>query len=170
MRSRARQWSRSAWALAALFASLPVAGRLLLGTWGFEGSTALACLCLILGTYLHFVARRSAPALSDPAAMLDEAMQRVAAGQTKQAMRMLTRAIRLSPRFWQALQWRGQLFLAMGDSDAALADLSGAIAIAPGEPQLYNLRGRAFAAAGDQEAAQRDYQTAAVLAGRVSPG
>jgi tetratricopeptide (TPR) repeat protein len=154
--------------MAALFASLPVAGRLLLGTWGFEGSTALACLCLILGTYLHFVGRRNAPALSDPAGMLDEAMQLVAAGQTKQAMRLLTRVIRLSPRFWQALQWRGQLFLAMGDSGAALADLSNAIALAPGEPQLYNLRGQAYGAAGDLESAQRDYQTAASLQGRVS--
>jgi hypothetical protein len=121
MRSRARQWSRSAWALAALFASLPVAGRLLLGTWGFEGSTALACLCLILGTYLHFVGRRSAPALSDPAAMLDEAMQRVAAGQTK--------AIALAPGEPQLYNLRGQAFAAAGDQEAAQRDYQTAAAL-----------------------------------------
>ena len=146
--------------MAALFASLPVAGRILLGTWGFEGSTALACLCLILGTYLHFVGRRNSPALSDPAGMLDEAVQLAADGRTKQAMRLLTRAIRLSPRFWQALELRARLYLAMGNAGGAVADLTQAIALAPGEPQLYSLRGQAYSAMGNEEAAQRDYRAA----------
>jgi tetratricopeptide (TPR) repeat protein len=136
MRAQARQWSRIAWALAALFASLPVTGRILLGTWGFEGSAALACLCLIAGTYLHFLGRRHTPALADPAAMLDEAIQLAGAGRTRQAVRLLTRAIRLSPRFWQAMELRGRLYLAMGNPTAAFADFTEAIALAPEEPQL----------------------------------
>ncbi len=136
MRARARQWSRIAWAMSALFASLPVAGRILLGTWGFEGATALACLCLIAGTYLHFLGRRSMPALADPAAMLDEAVQLVREGRTRQAVRLLTRSIRLSPRFWQARELRGRLYLAMGNPGAALADFTEAVALAPEEPRL----------------------------------
>ncbi len=122
--------------MAALFASLPVAGRLVLGTWGFEGSAALACLCLIAGIYLHFVGRREVPALADPAAMMEEAIQLITSGRTTQALRLLTRVIRLSPRFWQARELRGRLYLALGDPAAAVADLTEAVALAPEESQL----------------------------------
>ena len=33
---RARQWRRTAWAMAALFASLPIACKIFVGTWGFD--------------------------------------------------------------------------------------------------------------------------------------
>ena len=50
-RQRARQWSRMAWAMALLFASMPAASKLALGTWGFDGAAEISCLCLIVGTY-----------------------------------------------------------------------------------------------------------------------
>ena len=48
--NQARQWSRMAWAMAALFASMPAASKLFLGVWGFDGAAEIACLFLILGT------------------------------------------------------------------------------------------------------------------------
>lgn len=139
MRSRALQWSRIACAMAALFASLPVAGRILLGTWGFDGAAALACLCLLIGMYLYVLGRRSVPALPDPAAMLEEAIELAASGRTKRAVRLLTRAIRLSPRFWQAFEMRGKLYLQTGNPSAALDDFSAAAALAPEELHLQAL-------------------------------
>ena len=143
MRAKARQWSRSALALAALFASLPIAGRILLGTWTFDGAAAIAGLCFIVGLYLYFVGRRGAPALPDPAAMLEEAIQLATEGKTAKAVRLLTRAHRLTPDFWQALELRGKLYLATENFDGAIADFTAAIALAPGEPQLRELLDRA---------------------------
>src|ERR1035441_9929699 len=57
-RQRVRQWSRVAWAMAFLFASMPAASKLFLGFWGFDGAAEIACLCLVLGTYLHIASRR----------------------------------------------------------------------------------------------------------------
>ncbi len=139
MRAKARQWSRSALALAALFASLPVAGRIVLGTWSFDGATGVAAICFIVGIYLHLVGRRGSPALPDPAAMLEEAIQLVAEGKIAKAIRLLTRAHRFSPDFWQAIELRGKLYLATGRIDAAIADFTAASALAPGEPQLRQL-------------------------------
>jgi Tfp pilus assembly protein PilF len=154
--------------MALLFGSLPVASKLFLGAWGFDGATEISCLCLILGTYFHIVSRRSAPPVPDPAIMLDEAIQLASSGQIDQATALLTEAIRLSPQLWQAYQYRAELYLRQGDSlEAALQDLTEAIRLAPGEPHLHLLRGQVHSLLGDDSSSRRDYETAAVLAGKA---
>jgi tetratricopeptide (TPR) repeat protein len=142
-RLRARQWSRMAWAMAALFASMPAASKLFLGVWGFDGAAEIACLCLMLGTYFHIVGRRGGPAIPDPATMLDQAIQLACSDQTDAAIALLTETIRLSPQLWQAFQYRGELYLRQQSFDAALRDLNEAIRLAPEESHLYILRGQA---------------------------
>ena len=141
-RQRVRQWSRVAWAMAFLFASMPAASKLFLGYWGFDGASEIACLCLVLGTYLHIASRRRR-AIPDPATMLDQAMQLALSGQMDEAIELLTETIRLSPQLWQAFQYRGELYLRQQRFDAALQDLNEAIQLAPEEPHLYILREQA---------------------------
>ena len=148
-RQLARQWSRMAWAMALLFASMPVASKLFLGVWGFDGAAEIACLCLILGTYFHIAGRRRSQAIPDPATMLDQALQLAASGQMDEAIALLTQTIRLSPRLWQALQYRAELYLRQQSYDAALRDLDEAIRLAPEEPHLYILRGQAQSPLGE---------------------
>lgn len=140
--SRARQWSRTAWGLALLFGSLPAASRIFVGVWGFEGSAELACLCTLLGIYFHFAGRRYIR-LKDAALMLDRALQRAREGHTEQAIHILTQAIRLSPRLWQAYQYRGELRLLQGSPATALDDFNTAIRLAPEESDLRTLRQQA---------------------------
>src|ERR1035441_3836326 len=80
--SRARQWCRAALALAFLFGSLPLAGKLFLGGWGFDGAPGIACLCLVAATYLHFAGRERRTPIPDSAAILDEAIRLAASGET----------------------------------------------------------------------------------------
>jgi tetratricopeptide (TPR) repeat protein len=141
-RLRARQWSRTAWIMAALFASLPLSSRVFLGSWSFEGAAGLAFLCLLAGTYWHIVARRHRE-LPDPAARLDAAMEAARAGRSARALELLTREIRVSPDLWQAYQYRGELYLMLGRSAEALADFDTAIRLAPEEGHLRALRDRA---------------------------
>jgi tetratricopeptide (TPR) repeat protein len=165
-RSRARQWSRAAWTMALLLGSLPVASRLFLGGWGFDGAAGMACLCMFAGTYFQIVSRRRFPSVRDPAAMLDQAIHLASSDRTEQAIALLTEAIRLSPWLWQAFQYRGELYLQREDSvHAALRDFDEAVRLAPGEPHLYTLRGQAHFLLGDTLSSQEDYQTAAALAG-----
>jgi hypothetical protein len=49
--------------------------------------------------------------------MLDEAIRLVASGETDRGLALLDDALRLSPRLWQARQYRGQMRL--GEPDAA---------------------------------------------------
>lgn len=163
-RSRARQWSRAALALAALFASLPLSSRLFLGVWGFDAAAGVACLCLVAGTYFHVMGRRSLPTMPDPASELDQALELARLGQPAEAIAMLTGIIRLNPWVWQALQYRGELHLSRPDTvSRAIEDFSEAIRLAPGEAHLYNLRGYAYGLLGDQSCAARDIETAATL-------
>jgi tetratricopeptide (TPR) repeat protein len=132
-----------------LLASLPVASRLFLGGWGFDGAAELACLCLFIGAYFQIVSRRF-PAVRDPAAMLDQALHLASSNRTDEAIGLLTEAIRLSPRLWQAFQYRGELYLTREDSvQAALRDFDEAIRLAPDEPHLYGLRDHAQSLLGD---------------------
>ena len=55
--ARARQWCRAALALALIFASVPLAGKLFLGSWRFDGALDIACLCMLAAPYLYFVER-----------------------------------------------------------------------------------------------------------------
>jgi tetratricopeptide (TPR) repeat protein len=141
----ASRWSRTALALALLFASLPLAGKLFLGSWGFEDATLLAVLCFLVAAYLHIRGRRSAHPAPDDAALLDQAIQLAASGQPAEAIALLTEAIRLSPRLWQAFQYRGELYLQRGSADAALQDFDRAIGLAPNESHIHVLRGYAQA-------------------------
>jgi tetratricopeptide (TPR) repeat protein len=162
------QWSRTAFAVALVFGSLPVASRVLLGDWEFESAAGIACLCAIAGVYFRIVDRRTFRALPDPAAMLDQANQLASAGRTDRAAARLTEAIRLSPRFWQAFQYRGELHLLHGRPGDARHDFDQAIAIAPNEPHLYALRAQAHLALGDEPAGARDLETAGVLSCRAN--
>src|ERR1700734_685564 len=87
--SRARQWRRAALALAFLFASLPLSGKLFLGSWRFDGALDLACLCLVAAAYLYFVGRESRPPIPDSAAILDEALRLAASGETGRGLALL---------------------------------------------------------------------------------
>jgi tetratricopeptide (TPR) repeat protein len=142
----ASRWSRTALALALLFASLPLAGKLFLGSWGFEDATLLlAVLCFLVAAYLHIRGRRGSRPAPDDAALLDQAIQLAASGQPAEAIALLTEAIRLSPRLWQAFQYRGELYLQRGSADAALEDFDRAIGLAPNESHIQVLRGYAQA-------------------------
>ena len=155
--------------MAAVFGSLPVASRIFLGSWGFDGAAEIACLCLIAGVYFHIVSRRF-PAIPDPATIFERAGERVSEGRSDRAIALLTEGIRLSPQVWQAYQYRGQLYLRQGESqaDAALRDFSEAIRLAPQEPHLYALRAQAYDLLGDEPSSRSDYAKAAELAGPQS--
>jgi len=131
----ARQWSRAAWALAVLFGSLPVAGRVVFGSWEFTSAMGIACLLALAGAYLHMRSRRYRTS-PDPATLLDQAHRLAAGGRADRALALLTRTIRQSPRLWQAYQYRGELRLRLGEFDAAAADFAEAIRLAPDEPHL----------------------------------
>jgi tetratricopeptide (TPR) repeat protein len=154
------QWSRTAFAIALVFGSLPLASRLVLGDWEFQGGAGIACLCVAAGVYFKILDRRSFRGLPDPAAMLDQANQLAAAGRSDRALARLTEAIRLSPDFWQAYQYRGELHLLHGRTDNALEDFDRAIALAPAEPHLYALRAQAHLVRGDESASARDLEKA----------
>jgi tetratricopeptide (TPR) repeat protein len=164
-RSRAREWSRTAFAMAAVFGSLPLAGKLFLGSWDFDGAAGIGCLCLIAGTYFHIVSRRF-PAVPDPATILERAGEHASGGRRDKAIALLTDAIRLSPQLWQAFQYRAELYLRQGDHlEAALQDLTEAIRLAPREPHLHLLRAHLYSLLGDEHLSQGDYARAAALAG-----
>jgi tetratricopeptide (TPR) repeat protein len=166
MDSRVRQWIRTAWAMAAIFASLPLASWLFLGSWGFEGAAEFACLCAIVAIYLTIRSRRLR-ALPDSATLLDEASQLASTGRVDRAIARLTRALRLDPQLWQALQYRGELLLRDPETaQSAIQDFDNAIRIAPAEAHLYLLRSQAFVLLGDQESAERDVETATRLRGQ----
>jgi cytochrome c-type biogenesis protein CcmH/NrfG len=131
----ARQWSRAAWALALLFGSLPLVGRLVLGSWEFISAGEIACLLLLTGIYFHLCSRRYATK-PDPATLLDQANRLAAGGRPDRALAVLTRTIRQSPKLWQAYQYRGELRLRLGDRAHAAEDFSNAIRLAPDEPHL----------------------------------
>jgi tetratricopeptide (TPR) repeat protein len=163
---RARQWRRAALALAFLFASLPLAGKLFLGSWRFDGALDLAGLCLVAAAYLYFVGRESRPAIPDSAAILDEALHLAESGQTDRALALLDEAVRLGPRLWQARQYRGQMRLGEPDgAESALKDFTEAIRLAPDEPHLYILRSYAFTLLGRDTSASADLEAAARLGG-----
>jgi len=164
--SRARQWCRAALALGLLFASLPLTGRLFLGSWRFDGATGVACLCLVAAAYLYFVGRERRPPIPDSAAILDEAIRLAASGEIGRGLAVLDESLRLSPHLWQARQYRGQMRLGEPDAaESALQDFTEAIRLAPDEPHLYILRSHVFTLLGRDSAARADLEAAARLGG-----
>lgn len=168
MKYQIRQWSRTAWGLAALFGSLPIAGRLLLGSWEFQQAAVLSVLFFVLGAYLEIRSRRLRW-LRDDASALQKALALAAEGETERAISVLTRVIRLSPRLWQAYQYRGQLRLRQPEGwERALFDFDEAIRLAPQEAHLYTLRSQVHQLLGDDRSARRDAETAQSLSDTVS--
>jgi tetratricopeptide (TPR) repeat protein len=162
--SRARQWSRAALVLAFLFASLPLAGKLFLGSWRFDGAVGIACLCLVAAAYLYLIGRESRPSIPDSAAILDKALRLAEAGETGRGIALLNEVLRENPRLWQARQYRGQMHLGEADgAETALEDFTEAIRLAPDEPHLYILRSHAFTLLGHDSSARADLETAARL-------
>ncbi len=157
------QWGRAACGLAALFGSLPVASRVLLGTWGFPEAAELGFVCLCVGVYLEIRGRRR-QSLADDATALQQALSLAAEGRSKDAVAVLTKALRVSPRLWQAYQYRGQIRLREPETwSEALADFHEAIRLAPNEAHLYALRSQVYELLGDPASAQQDQQTALAL-------
>jgi tetratricopeptide (TPR) repeat protein len=143
--------------MALLFASLPVACRLFIGAWGFEEAFEVSGLCVILATYFRILSRRSLPPVPDGATLLDRSLELALEGQAAKSIHILTKAIRLNPRLWQARQYRGELYLLQPDSaQAALDDFTQALRLAPEESHLYVLRSHAHRLLGDEVAAQND--------------
>ncbi len=168
-RLRLRQWSRVAWGLAALLGSLPVVSWLFLGSWGFPEAAEFAVLCFLVGCYLEILSRRWRT-LRDDALVLERALSLAAEGREEEAIARLTRALRVSPRLWQAYQYRGQLRARRPETwRAALADLDEAIRLAPREGHLYALRSQVFELLGDEVSARNDSETAETLGG-AAPG
>jgi tetratricopeptide (TPR) repeat protein len=151
--------------MAVLFASLPVVGRLFLGLHGFDGAAGIACLCLLAGVYFHLRSRRF-PAIPDSATLLDQANQLAASGRTDDAIALLREATTLSPRFWQAWQYRGELHLRQQNTNAAIEDFTTAITLAPSEPHLYALREEAYRILAEESSTRGDSATAAGLSGK----
>ena len=164
--ARARQWCRAALALAFLFISLPLASQLFLGSWGFDGAPGIACLCLIAAAYLHFAGRKRQSPIPDSASILDKAIRLAASGETGRGIALLDQALRLSPRLWQAREYRGEMRLTEPNAaESALHDFTEAIRLAPGEPHLYILRSHVFTLLGQEAAARADLEAAARLGG-----
>jgi cytochrome c-type biogenesis protein CcmH/NrfG len=161
--SRAKQLSRTAWALAILFGSLPLVSRVLLGVWTFEGAAGIAILLVMLGAYFHFRGWRHLRTIPDYATLLDRANRKAREGTNEAAIALLTKAIRLNPRLWQAFQYRGELYLWLQNSTAALADFAEAIRLAPKEPHLFMLRAEAYRHLGDEASATKDCEAASEL-------
>ena len=171
--SQARRWCRAAVALAVLFAGLPLVGVWFLGSWGFDGSLGIACLCLIAAAYLHIAGRTRRPPLPDPSTILDEAIQLAASGETDRGIQLLNELLRMSPRLWQARQHRGQMRLVEpAAAEAVLQDFTEAIRLAPEEHHLYVLRSHIFTLLGRDSSARADLETAARLRGdtEAAPG
>jgi len=167
-RARARQWRRAALVLALLFASLPLSGRLFLGSWRFDGALDLGGLCLVAAAYLYFVGREPRPPIPDSAAIIDEALRLAASGETGRGLTLLDEALRPDPRLWQSRQCSGRMGLGEpGAAESAIEDFTEAIRLAPGEPHLYILRSHVFTLLGCDSSARADLETAARLGGKT---
>lgn len=164
--ARARQWYRAALALALIFASMPLTGRLFLGSWRFDGALDMAGLCLLAAAYLYLLGRDRHRQTPDSAAILDEALQLAATGATGRALVLLEEALRQDPGLWQAWEYRGRIYIgAPGGIESALHDFTEAIRLAPDEPHLYMFRSHVFALLGQDASALADAETAARLEG-----
>jgi tetratricopeptide (TPR) repeat protein len=158
-RLRCRQWSRAAWALSLLFATLPLANRIATGRWGFSDATAVAVIGLLLGTYFHLAGRHYS-SLPDSAVLLDQAIRAAAQGRIRKPIRLLSEAIEHDPQLWQAWEYRAGLYVKRRELDLALRDLTEAIRLAPGEPHLYLRRAEVHRLAGNAAVASSDEESA----------
>jgi Flp pilus assembly protein TadD len=147
-------------AIGLLFASMPVGAKILLGVWGFQEAAAISIICFAIATYLYLMSRGRTLTIADGAEMMDRARRLAASGKMAKAIFVLTKTLRLDPKLWQALQYRGELRVSQGDYGGALDDFSEAIRLAPHERHLYLLRAQVHRAMGQESPAQHDYETA----------
>jgi tetratricopeptide (TPR) repeat protein len=125
--------------------ALAMAVLLLLGSWAFPEGLGLACVCGISAAYFHVMSRRRMRVVPDPAKMIEVAVELAHEGKVDRAIALLTKEIGRSPKFWQAYQYRGHLYLLQGAADLALRDIDEAMRLAPNEPDLLRLRDAAIA-------------------------
>ena len=91
------------------------------------------------------------PTIPDSATLMDRASRLTASGRMAKAISVLTKALGLDRRLWQAFQYRAELRASQGDYRGALEDVSQAIRLAPREEHLYQLRARLYQAMGPDE-------------------
>jgi Flp pilus assembly protein TadD len=144
---------------------MPVVSRVLFGVWGFHEATGISVICFSIAIYLYTRSLGRRLWIPDGALMLDRARRLGASGKVPKAISVLTNAIRLDPKLWQAYEYRGHLRFAQGDYSEALKDFNEAIRMAPQERHLYVLRARIYSAVGQPALADQDYQTASHLGG-----
>ena len=125
---------------------MPVAARIVLGVWAFQEAAAIAVICFALAGYLHLRSRGRILSIPDSAAMMDRASRLTASGRLARAISVLTKALGLDRKLWQAFQYRAELRASQADYRGALDDISEAIRLAPEEPHLYLLRDRYYTA------------------------
>jgi tetratricopeptide (TPR) repeat protein len=158
-----KRWTRTVVAVGVLFATMPMASRILIGVWGFHEAAAISIICFVAGIYLYARNLGRRLWIPDGATMLDRARRLGAAGKVPKAISVLTQTIRLDPLLWQAYEYRGYLRLAQSEYGEALKDFSEAIRMAPREQHLYVLRAQTYSALGQPILATQDYQMASSL-------
>jgi Flp pilus assembly protein TadD len=129
---------------------MPVAARIVLGVWAFQEAAAISVICFALAAYLHLRSWSRIPTIPDSAAMMDRASRLTASGRMAKAISVLTKALGLDRKLWQAFQYRAELRASQGDYRGALDDISEAIRLAPAEPHLYMLRARLYTTMGEE--------------------
>ena len=136
-------------------------------------------LATVIGCHAQSVQSLSAQIQKTPTPTLyvERAAAYLAAGDAKQAVIDIDRALDRDSLNVRALTLRGQANFKLGRYSEAITDLSGAIALAPSDASLYVARSAAHAAAGDQprsladrtEALRLDPSTLAALDRKPAP-
>ena len=128
-----------------------MAARIVLGAWAFQEAGAISVICFAIAAYLHLRSRGRMPTIPDSATLMDRASRLTASVRMAKAISVLTKALGLDRRLWQAFQYRAELRASQGDYRGALEDVSQAIRLAPREEHLYQLRARLDHAMGPDE-------------------
>ena len=128
-----------------------MAARIVLGAWAFQEAGAISVICFAIAAYLHLRSRGRMPTIPDGATLMDRASRLTASVRMAKAISVLTKALGLDRRLWQAFQYRAELRASQGDYRGALEDVSQAIRLAPREEHLYQLRARLYQAMGPDE-------------------
>jgi tetratricopeptide (TPR) repeat protein len=147
-RTQARRWSRVAFGAAILFFLMAIGGKIVTGDWPFDGSLELSVMCIAVGVVFRVLGMRRFAPLPDPSALLNQAFTVASSGRIDEAIAILNKAIQQNPQLWQALQYRGELYLALQNNTAAARDFAEAIRLAPDERHLHHLHERATSPAG----------------------
>lgn len=85
------------------------------------------------------------------------------AGDARQALKVLHKAVALSPASFKAVYQRGRAFMALSLFEQALGDFSRATSLCDTHPNAHQLMGDCFSALGDEEKAELYWEIAAQL-------